>query len=173
MMLMAMHACAAGHQTASASDDSIRFIALPYLHAFHSNGHEPAITIRPEYQQDMINYQWRISAISIPAYREKTGILQLADSRQASGPRLSTDGYLIVPMPGRAAPLIISDLAQQPLWLHIFNTGISTLAWHPPALTPAASALAIAEKKRQARLAKRMAERAFYFGYDANNDALK
>jgi len=60
-----------------------------------------------------------------------------------------------------------------PLWLHSQPTHASKSTWHTPALTPAMAAELRAERKRNARLAKKMADRAFYFGYDTNNDALK
>jgi hypothetical protein len=170
-MLLSAHAYAADYQ--AASDDNIRFIALPYLHAFDMTENKPTITISPENRQNLTDYQWRISAISIPDYREQTGILQMIDTMQAPAPRLSAYGHIIVPLPERAAPLRVIYLAQQPLWVHMFTSGISRLTWHAPALTPVAAALAIAEQQRRARLAKRMADRAFYFGYDTNNDALK
>jgi len=162
------------HQATLTSGDSIRFIVLPYLHAFHIRGHEPTIMLSyTGNRQKLSNDQWRISATSIPAYREESGILQTIDSKQASGPRLSAYGYFIVPLPNHAAPIRVVDLAQKPLWLHIVKVGISRLAWHAPALTPVQAALDIVEQKRKARLAKRMADRAFYFGYDTNSDALK
>ncbi len=172
-MLISAHAYAADDQAAIASDDNIRFIALPYLQAFDMTGNKATIVISPENKQNLTDYQWHIRAISIPAYREQTGKLQMIDTMQASGPRLSAHGHIIVPLPARAAPLSSIALAQQPLWIHMFKTGISNRTWHAPALTPVAAALAIAEQKRRAKLAKRMAERAFYFGYDTNNDALK
>jgi len=175
MLMMAAPAYAADHRAANAYDDNILFIAAPYLNASDIAGNAPTITI-PRHAiaslsiQNISDYQWRISVISIPAYREKTAILQILDT---AGPRLSAHGDLIVPLPGRAAPARCVDMMQQPLWLHTIRLGMSKFTWHAPALTPAAVARAMAEHKRRARLARRMADRAFYFGYDTNNDALK
>jgi len=174
LILAPVHACAADHQAAMNSGGSIRFIALPYLHAFHVSGREQTIMLnRTGNTQQISDYQWRISATSISAYRQATSILQTIDTIQASGPRLSAYGHIIVPLPNRAYPLRRVDMAKIPLWVRMTRVDISHLAWHAPALTPKAAAQAIAEQKRKARLAKRMADRAFYFGYDTNNDALK
>jgi len=61
---------------------------------------------------------------------------------------------------------------RKPLWLQWIKPDSSKQTWHAPVLTPVA-AKDLAEEKRKARLAKRMADRAFYFGYDTNKDALK
>jgi len=47
--------------------------------------------------------------------------------------------------------------------------------WHPPTLTPelVASIKRKREHEQAMALAKRMADRAFYFGIDTNNDALE
>jgi len=60
-----------------------------------------------------------------------------------------------------------------PLWLHSQPIHATRAVWHAPALTPGIAAELRAQRKRNARLAKKMADRAFYFGYDTNNDALK
>ncbi len=122
MMLAPVHAYTAEHQATLASNASIHFIALPYLHVFHASGHEQTI---------------------------------------------------IIALSNRSIPLRLVDLVQQPIWTRMNIIEHSSLVWHAPALTPKALALAVAEQQRKARLAKRMADRAFYFGYDTNNDALK
>ena len=114
-----------------------------------------------------------ITNAAIPEYRKRSGTLQIIDVKDASGPKLLFPHHMIIPLPTRPAPVGIFDIERKPLWLHTIKAGVSRLAWHAPSLTPVAAKLAIAEQKRKARLAKRMADRAFYFGYDTNNDALK
>lgn len=57
-----------------------------------------------------------------------------------------------------------------PLWLAIDQAGPAS-RWHTPLLTPTVARAV--HQEREARRARRMADRAFYFGVDADNDALK
>jgi len=72
-----------------------------------------------------------------------------------------------LPGPIRTPPIL--HTAQ---WLIINHATLEPdNSWHAPALTPA---LADAAKlEREARHAQRMADRAFYFGVDADNNALE
>ncbi len=154
--------------------DRIQFIALPYLSGFHhSERMQPAIVNQVQYDQNLSDYQWRITATFIPEYRKRSGTLQIIDVKHASGPKLLSLRHMIIPLPIRPGPVGIVEIERKPLWLHTIKAGLSRLAWQAPLLTPVAAKLAIAEQKRKARLAKRMADRAFYFGYDTNKDALK
>jgi len=172
LILMPAHICAADHQ--AASGDSIRFIALPYLDAFHNTERGQATIIsRIGSRQNLTDYQWRISATSIPDYRSRSDILQIIDPEQTSGPRLVSPGSIIIPLPNIPGPINEAASEKKPLWIQMRQSGITIHPWRPPSLTPVAAALAIAEQQRKARLAKRMADRAFYFGYDTNKDALK
>ncbi len=85
---------------------------------------------------------------------------------------------MIIPIhikPPLLLPLQRNSSASSPLWLQYIKQG--QVVWHTPRLTPAVAAQILAKKKRNARqaerLSKRMADRAFYFGYDTNDDALK
>jgi len=71
---------------------------------------------------------------------------------------------IIIPLSNRSTPLRFTDLTQKSLWTRMNRIEHSSLVWHAPALTPKALAQAVAEQQRKARLAKRMADRAFYFG---------
>jgi len=179
-VLLASHAYAADHHPGPTSayaipDHSIRFIALPYLHAFHlTEQNQAVIYIRFLHTMKFPARQWDMIATAIPEYIQRNGRLQTVDIDHASGPRLSPDGTdIIIPLPVPLAPISVSGIERRPLWLQFIKAGIAKQAWHAPALTPVAAALALAEQKRKARLAKRMADRAFYFGYDINKDALK
>jgi len=154
--------------------DHIQFIALPYLSGFHQTGRmQPVIITQAQQGQNLRDYQWRITATLIPEFCKRSGTLQIMDTDHASGPRLLSTHFIFTPLPIRPGPVSISNIARKPLWLHTIKAGLSRLTWQAPALTPVAAKLAIAEQKRKARLAKRMADRAFYFGYDTNKDALK
>jgi len=138
LFLMPTEVCATDHQPTTTSDHSIRFVALPYLNAFHYTSNRQTI-----------------------------------DSAQTSGPRLAADHRVIIPLPTHLGPISTTGIESKPLWIRWPKADRSKRTWHAPALTPALAALALTEQKRKARLAKRMADRAFYFGYDTNNDALK
>jgi len=146
----------------------IRFIAAAELHACAGASAPSAICLAPG-ARELSEQGWRITLVTIPAYRSGSGVLSLTDDQRPDTPRITNDKSILIPLPAPAAPLT-ADL-RRPLWI-IWQQS-PHIAWRAPALTPAAAAQAIAERKRQAALAKRMADRAFYFGYDANNDALK
>jgi len=160
--------------------DAIHFIALPYLNAFHvDQNNQPDILRHDKNQSDLSDYQWMVSTTSIPEFSHKHGMLDILDSNQHSGYRLTTNLHnMIIPiqtMRTLSLPLHQNDTDSSPLWLRYSKTDRTT--WHAPNLTPAVKARIIADNKRAAqqaeRLAKRMADRAFYFGYDTNDDALK
>jgi len=74
----------------------------------------------------------------------------------------------------RSRPLHPRLLLQPPLWLTINSMhNASASDWHTPLLTPAVARAGKLLRQRQIRRAQRMADRAFYFGIDADNDALK
>jgi len=73
-----------------------------------------------------------------------------------------------------AGPLHPRLVLQPPLWLTINTKNyVSAISWHTPLLTPAVARAGKQLRQHQARRAQRMADRAFYFGIDADNDALK
>ena len=97
------------------------------------------------------------------------------DIDQTAEPALAFQQKLIIPLPLLPGPVTIHHNQRRSFWLQVIHRSAQKQTWHAPALTPAAAAaaLALAEQKRKANLARRMADRAFYFGYDTNKDALK
>jgi len=176
LMLAAAPASAADHHEHLFMTHDIQLIALPYLHLYQ-NRQAPAMAIeRHQYLQDLSTGRWRITLTSVPQYSSHSGVLRTIDAGQATGPELDFRQVLIIPLPLPPGPVTMAKMQRRPLWLQIDRLQINHVnaqAWHAPALTPAAAALALAEQKRKQRLAKRMADRAFYFGYDTNKDALK
>ncbi len=173
-MLLVSSATAADYNRHTLTTHRIQLIALPYLHAFHQDGQGSFISIgRHQYRQDLSTGQWRITITSIPQYSSHNSALLTVDNNQTTQPALAFRQKLIIPLPLPAGSLTIQSIQRQPLWLQISCRDTQKQAWHAPSLTPAVTALALAEQKRKSRLAKRMADRAFYFGYDTNKDALK
>ncbi|EAU56200.1 hypothetical protein [Mariprofundus ferrooxydans] len=78
-----------------------------------------------------------------------------------------TNGSETLPVTTTSIPGPLSMRA--PLWITIDQ--VPAGRWHPPLLTPAVARAA--QQAREAQRARRMADRAFYFGIDADNDALK
>ncbi len=162
--------------TLNAAQSSIHFIALPYLNGFHYDvNNQPVMLSSNKNQQAMANHDWDISITPLTDFKNKRDKLQTIDSDQFTGCRLATDHRsIIIPIPEQVAllpPLHGTTSATTPLWLQFIKTG--NLKWHSPSLTPMVIAEILAEKKRAAKLSKRMADRAFYFGYDTNDDALE
>lgn len=77
---------------------------------------------------------------------------------------------------GTSAPLMTATSIpgplhmRAPLWLAI-DQAAPAGRWHAPLLSPAVARAA--QQEREAQRARRMADRAFYFGLDVDNDALK
>jgi len=126
-------------------------------------------------QQALGNHDWDISITPLTDFKNKQDKLKAIDSDQSTGCRLATDHRnIIIPIPEQVAllpPMHGTTSATTPLWLQFINRGRSK--WHSPSLTPMVIAEILAEKKRAEKLSKRMADRAFYFGYDTNDDALE
>jgi len=173
-MLLVSSATAADYNSHTLTRHRIQLIALPYLHTFYQGRQRPVMSMdRHQYRQDLSTGQWRITITSIPQYSSHSSALHTVDNNQTTQPALAFRQKLIIPLPLPAGPLTIQSIQRQPLWLQISYRDTQKQVWHAPSLTPAVTALALAEQKRKARLAKRMADRAFYFGYDTNKDALK
>jgi len=160
--------------------DGIHFIVLPYLNALHvDQNNQPGILRHDKNQSDLSDYQWIVSTTSIPEFSHKRGTLNILDSNQHSGYRLTSNLHnMIIPIQTTrtlSLPLHQNDTGSSPLWLRYSK--INRTTWHVPSLTPVVKAQIIATKKKSKRmaerLAERMADRAFYFGYDTNDDALK
>ncbi|MDQ6969785.1 MAG: hypothetical protein Q9M16_04685 [Mariprofundus sp.] len=161
------------------ASNSIHFIALPYLYAFEHDQHSSAVMLRHDKgQHELSHHQWEVSTTSIPEYTTYHGQLNIIDSDHHSHYNMSADLHnIIIPIQKKTTllPLQQRNSASSALWLRYRKKGIA--AWHAPNLTPVVKAQLLAEQKRNTRLAEklaeRMADRAFYFGYDTNDDALK
>jgi len=160
--------------------DSMHFIVLPYLNTFHFNhNNQPCILRHDKNQFDLSAYQWVISTITMPEFSSQHGSLNILDDNPHANYRLTANRKnIIIPIQTASTltlPLRQHDTGSSPLWLRYSKTARTT--WHTPSLTPAVKARIIAARKRETqqaeRLAKQMADRAFYFGYDTNDDALK
>ncbi len=120
--------------------------------------------------------QWHITITTIPDYRSDTVLFSAIEQSEVTAARLPGGTTITIPLPKQSGPITEDD--QQPLWLRFEATAFKATEpetaqqiyhpWHAPRLTPH-----MAELQRKARLAERMADRAFYFGYDTNEDALK
>ena len=183
LLLSSSHAIAENASTQQADDaltnsasNSIHFVVLPYLSAFHYDHNKtPNIIHHEKGQQDLSEYNWSIGVTSIPEFRSKHDQLQTLDTDLATGSKLAADHHNIhIPIPEKRSlllPLHNTRRSTSPLWLHYTKSEQTT--WHSPKLTPAIAARVIAAKKETDRIAVRMADRAFYFGYDTNEDALE
>lgn len=156
---------------------SMVLIALPYLHLLHQSGQKSPLTVlsidRRQLARDLSNGRWRITLTFTPSYNSRNFVLRTIAADPHAEASLSFPQQLNIPWPLPGGPVAVSPAQAEPLWLQISYLGAQKQAWHAPSLTPAAAALALAEQKRNSALAKRMADRAFYFGYDTNKDALK
>ncbi|MFQ5519583.1 MAG: hypothetical protein ACE5E3_06250 [Mariprofundus sp.] len=176
---------AAGHlfaATSTASEptnthtESIRFIALPYLHISHIDQHGQMVFISHEKnQQELAEQQWQLIITSIPALRTSGSRIQTLDVEFSRDVRIAPDHSIIIPIPkarALAGPLKARASDHTALWLQFLPAKPEPI-WQTPSLLPMAYAKLLQEQQRKARLAEKMADRAFYFGYDENNDALK
>jgi len=158
------------------TSNSIYFISLPYLNSFHyDHNKQPNIVSPLDPKQDMSEHNWIVSITSIPHFITSHGTIQTLDTDQRTSYRLTYDlSNIIAPIPETTSTLLPMhglSSATAPLWLQYRASDKTT--WHCPSLTPKAAAQVIAAKKEAERLSKRMADRAFYFGYDTNEDALE
>jgi len=160
----------------SASSNSIHFIVLPYLHAVDDGQkQQPSIVSAVKTRQDFIDYNWIILVTSLADFSHHQGQLQILDHDQTSGYRLTDHrNSIIIPLVKQTPlllPLQSANSAITALWIQYLKAGKVT--WHSPSLTPNIAAHVLVEQKKTDRLAERMADRAFYFGYDTNDDALE
>jgi len=158
------------------TSNSIHFVSLPYLNSFHYDHNKmPNIAFHVKSTQDLSDHNWTISITSIPDLITSSGTIQTMDTDQNTRYRLADDlRNIIIPIPERVAllpPMHALSSAIAPLWLQYIKSKQNT--WHCPHLTPKVVAQILAAKKEAQRLSKRMADRAFYFGYDTNEDALE
>ncbi|OIO73199.1 MAG: hypothetical protein AUJ57_04780 [Zetaproteobacteria bacterium CG1_02_53_45] len=71
-------------------------------------------------------------------------------------------------------PLTVACQAAQPVWVKIeAGSAVQANSWLPIFLTPDMAERARAEKQHRSRLAQQLAEKAYYFGYATNEDALE
>jgi len=73
-------------------------------------------------------------------------------------------------------PVKMPQSLRTPRWFAIDSENVgpgSRQDWHAPSLTPASVRIAYLKRERGVRRAQRMADRAFYFGVDVDNNALK
>ncbi len=175
LLLIPTLASAKDNSNAPASN-SIHFIALPYLNSFHYNhNNQPNIASHLPPKHDLSEHHWGISTTSIPDLVSSHGTIQTLDTDQTTAYRLTGDlSNIITPIPETVSllpPMHALSSATAPLWLQY--RALDKTTWHCPNLTPKAAAQMIAAKKEAQRLSKHMADRAFYFGYDTNEDALE
>ncbi len=177
LTLLLMPSLAAAEKDANIkTSNSIHFVALPYLNSFHyDHNRQPSIVSHLRSTHDLSDHNWTVTIHSIPGFIKSSGTIQTLDTDQTISYRLTDDlSNIIIPIPEKASllpPMHGLTSATSPLWLQYTTSGKT--AWHCPSLTPNMAAQVIAAKKEAERLSKRMADRAFYFGYDTNEDALK
>jgi len=157
------------------ANSSIYFIAAPYTCTLQHHHNQAFILSNHKSQQDLSNYEWQITTTSInhsTAYNDQVHILDLHPNAVF---RLASDHHNIaIPLPQHAPllpPLTTRNQDADPFWIQYINTAHST--WHTPTLTPQIAAQVLADQKETNHIAERMADRAFYFGYDTNDDALE
>ncbi|MDQ6997927.1 MAG: hypothetical protein Q9M17_04365 [Mariprofundus sp.] len=176
ILLLLAPSAASAEEDADSKKSSIHFISLPYLHGFYYDQNKQAsIVYAGVSRQDLSDHNWIISVTTIPDLASTRGNLETMDSDQNTGFRLARDLKNII--------IKIPEQASIPLPIHRLNSATSPLClqyttskrpvWHSPSLTTKAMTKRITATKEAERLSKRMADRAFYFGYDTNEDALK
>jgi len=175
-MLLLPPSLATAENSSNSESHSIYFMALPYLNSFHyDRNKQPNIAPHLKSTQDLSDYNWTISITSIPDLITSSGAVQTLDTDQMTRYRLADDlKHIIIPIPEKTKLLLPAhglSSATAPLWLQYIKS--KETSWHSPRLTPAIAAQVLAAKKEAQRLSKHMAERAFYFGYDTNEDALE
>ncbi|RLL50743.1 hypothetical protein D8Y20_11190 [Mariprofundus sp. EBB-1] len=176
ILLLIAPSAASAEENTNAKKNSIHFISLPYLHGFYYDQNKQASIVHNGIsRQDLSDHNWIISVTTIPDLVSTRGNLETMDSDQNTGFRLARNlKNIIIKIPAQASiplPLHRLNSATSPLWLQ-YTTSNRTV-WHSPNLTPKAMTQRITATKEAERLSKRMADRAFYFGYDTNEDALK
>lgn len=90
-----------------------------------------------------------------------------SDLAQPAADNKAVDGVVDV------ASLVCQPQVATPIAVPLQPVVISNSSWHAPALTPELASEARIRQQRERARTVRMAERAFYFGIDADNDALK
>lgn len=116
--------------------------------------------------------QWILKSYDIPSYRH-TGIhlqhhLKISSSRDLN---ISYGGHITLRSAAIKYPVALSEQSRA-VWLLLQPTQ-TTAAWMAPAFSPERAERAMRETLHRAKLKKKMADDAYFFGYSSNSDALE
>jgi len=169
-------ACSADQQREeNGSSDKIQQEALYFLPRLAlSSDQDTTISIEKVRLPNHEHRFWIAKAFTLPGYSQLQLLNPYIDAQSATQPSARSVNGLVL-HPAKRDPL--SAAGFQAVWLNISrqegSEGIASNNWLPVMLMPDTAIVVKAERKRRSQLAEKLADKAYFFGYATNEDALE